>query len=119
MNFGHLIRDLRRAKNLGQRALAQKIGISFTYVSKIENHQLDFGEYPSDDLIRKLAKALDADEDELLLLAKKIPAQVRKRVLQRPDVFRAFAACDDKTLDMLVAQIETPTRSPSVNRRHK
>jgi transcriptional regulator with XRE-family HTH domain len=110
MKFGYRIRDLRRAKNLGQRALAERTGISFTYVSKIENHQLDFGEYPSDDLIRKLAKALDADEDELLLLAEKIPAQVRKRVLQRPDAFRAFAACDDKTLDRLVAQISKPRR---------
>jgi transcriptional regulator with XRE-family HTH domain len=105
MKFGQRIRDLRRAQNLGQRALAEKIGISFTYVSKIENHQLDFGEYPSDDLIRKLAKALDADEDELLLLAEKIPAQVRERVLERPDVFRAFAACDDKTLDRLLQQV--------------
>jgi hypothetical protein len=57
------------------------VGISFTYVSEIENHQLDFGEYPSDDLIRKLAKALDANEDEHLLLAEKIPEQVRVRVL--------------------------------------
>jgi transcriptional regulator with XRE-family HTH domain len=105
MKFGHRIRDLRRAKNLGQRALAERVGISFTYVSKIENHQLDFGEYPSDELIRKLAKALDAEEDELLLLAEKIPESVRVRVLQRPDAFRAFAACDDETLDRLLIQI--------------
>src|SRR5438105_874748 len=105
MKFGHRIRDLRRAKNLGQRALAERVGISFTYVSKIENHQLDFGEYPSDELIRKLAKALDADEDELLLLAEKIPEPVRVRVLQRPDAFRAFAACDDETLDRLLVQL--------------
>jgi transcriptional regulator with XRE-family HTH domain len=110
MKFGQRIRDLRREKNLGQRALADKVGISFTYVSKIENHQLDFGEYPSVELIGKLAKALDADEDELLLLAEKIPEQVRVRVLQRPDAFRALAACDDKTLDMLVAQIDKPRR---------
>lgn len=114
MRFGHRIRDLRRAKNLGQRALAEKLGISFTYVSKIENHQLDFGDYPSDDLVRKLAKALDADEDELLLLAEKIPELVRVRVLQRPDAFRAFAACDDETLDRLMVAVgQTPVnRSP-------
>jgi HTH-type transcriptional regulator, competence development regulator len=111
MKFGQRIRDLRRAKNLGQRALAKKIGISFTYVSKIENHQLDFGEYPSNELIRRLAKALDADEDELLLLAEKIPEQVRVRVLQRPDAFCAFAACDDDTLDRLMIEIgEAPAK---------
>lgn len=104
MKFGQRIRELLRAKNLGQRALAEKLGISFTYVSKIENHQLDFGDYPSDHLIRKLAEALDVDEDELLLLAEKIPSQVRERVLQRPDAFRVFAACDDDTLDRLMEQ---------------
>ena len=53
--------------------LGAKVGVSFTYVSRIENENLDFGPYPSDALIGKLAKALEADEDELLLLAKKIP----------------------------------------------
>ena len=48
------------------RALGKLVGVSFTYISKVENHQLDFGEYPSEDLIRKLAKALEVDEDELL-----------------------------------------------------
>jgi transcriptional regulator with XRE-family HTH domain len=118
MKFGERIRDLRRARNLGQRALAEKLGISFTYVSKIENHQLDFGEYPSVELIGKLAKALDADDDELLLLAEKIPEQVRVRVLQRPDAFCAFAACDDETLDRLMVEIgQAPTTSPRPRRR--
>ena len=45
--FGDRVRNLRRAKGLGQRALAKEVGISLTYVSKIENHRLDFGDYPS------------------------------------------------------------------------
>lgn len=55
--------------NFGQRPLAKQVGISFTYLSKIENDQLDFGEYLSDNLIRRLATPIEADEDELLLLA--------------------------------------------------
>jgi hypothetical protein len=31
-------------------------------------------------------------------------SQVRERVLQRPDAFRVFAACDDDTLDRLMEQ---------------
>ncbi len=54
---------------------------------------MTYGDYPSEALIHRLADALDADEDELLLLAEKIPQQVRQRVLQRPDAFRAFASC--------------------------
>ncbi len=63
------------------------------------------GDYPSDALIHKVADVLEADEEELLILAKRIPEPVKQRVLQRPDVFRAFAKCDDKTLDRLVKEI--------------
>jgi transcriptional regulator with XRE-family HTH domain len=104
--FGQRIKSLRKVKNLGQRALAAKIGVSFTYVSRIENENLDFGQYPSEALIVKLAEALDADADELLLLAKKIPERIKKRVLERPDVFSALADADDKTLDRLLAQVK-------------
>ncbi len=106
MRFGQRIRELRKAKGLGQRALGKLAGVSFTYISKVENHQLDFGEYPSEDLIRKLAKALEADEDELLVLAEKVPDRIRRRVLERPDAFGKLARLNDRALDRLVAQIE-------------
>lgn len=105
MRFGERLRELRKANGLSQRALGVKVGVSFTYVSKIENEKLDFGDYPSDVLIHRLAVALEADEGELLLLAKRIPEPVKKRVLQRPDAFLAFAACDDATLDKLMGEI--------------
>jgi hypothetical protein len=38
-----------------------------------------------------VAIALDADADELLLTAKKIPARIRKWVLEQPDAFRQIA----------------------------
>jgi transcriptional regulator with XRE-family HTH domain len=106
MIFGERVRQLRRARNLTLRGLATKVRVNFTYISKIENQNLSFGEYPSEDLIRKLAKALGANVDELLLLAEKIPADIRKRVIERPDAFRKLARLDDKALDRLVAQIE-------------
>ncbi len=107
--FGQRVRELRRAKSLGQRALAAKVGVSFTYISRVETESLDFGPYPSEQLILKLAEALDADEDELLLLAKKIPEAIRQRVLERPDAFRKLAALDDETLDLVLAEAENLT----------
>jgi transcriptional regulator with XRE-family HTH domain len=104
---GQRVRELRRAKNLGQRALAAKVRVSFTYVSRIENENLDFGPYPSEELIVKLARALEADADELLLLAKKIPEPIRLRVLERPDAFRKLAALDDETLDLVLAEVDS------------
>jgi transcriptional regulator with XRE-family HTH domain len=49
------------------------VGIDHTYLSKIENEKLTFGDYPSEELVCKLAEDLDADPNELLLLAEKIP----------------------------------------------
>jgi transcriptional regulator with XRE-family HTH domain len=105
MRFGEKVRTLRKAKNLGQRELADAVGVSFTYISKIENHRLDFGDYPSAEVIEKIAMALDADPTELLVLAEKIPELIRRRILERPDAFRKLALLDNATLDRLVDQI--------------
>jgi transcriptional regulator with XRE-family HTH domain len=109
MTFGERIRELRKAKNFSQRDLATKVGVNFTYISKIENEKLDFGDYPSEDLIRKLAKALRADADELLILAEKIPEAIKKRVIQRPDVFRKLVKLDDESLDKLLENLDDET----------
>src|ERR1035438_9726081 len=105
MRFGERVRQLRLAKAWRLRDLAARVDVGFTYLSRVENERLNFGDYPSNALIHRLADALDADEEELLLLAKRIPEPVKKRVLQRPDAFRAFATCDDATLDKLMFQI--------------
>ena len=105
MRFGDRVRVLRTTKGLSQRALGQMIGVSFTYVSKIENEKIDFGDYPNEDLIRKLASVLEVDEDEMLILAEKIPERIRRRVLERPDAFRTFASLDDSAIDDLLRRI--------------
>lgn len=112
MRFGERIRDLRRKKNLSQEALAKLVGVTAPYLSKVENHRLDFGEHPAEKLIHKLADALDADETELLILAEKVPPHIRRRFFQRPDAFSQIAALDDGALDRLIAQIgQTPDKS--------
>lgn len=110
MTFGDRVRELRQKKGWTLRDLGEKVGVGFTYLSRVENERLNYGDYPSDALIHRLADALDGDECELLILAKRVPESVKKRVLQRPDAFCAFAACDDDTLDNLMVQIgQTPT----------
>jgi len=116
MRFGERVRELRQAKHLTLRGLAAKVGVGFTYLSKVENEHLAFADYPSDDLICRVAKALDADADELLLLAEKIPAQIKRRVLERPDAFRQLADLDDRTLDRVLAAIH-PTPQPAPRSR--
>ena len=106
MKFGEKIRELRKSQNLTQKELGDLVGVTFAYISKVENERLDFGDYPSEDLIRKLAAALGTDEDELMLLAKKIPENIRQRVLERPEALRKFADLTDTDIDQLLEQIE-------------
>jgi HTH-type transcriptional regulator, competence development regulator len=106
MRFGDTIRELRKAKGLTLRALGREVGVSYAYVSKVENGKLDFGDYPSEDLIRRLAAALGGDEEGLLLLAEKIPEAIRRRFFERPDAFRRIARLDDGRLDRMLAAID-------------
>jgi hypothetical protein len=80
--------------------------VNFTYISKIENEKLDFAQFPSEQLIRSMAAALEADTDELLLLAQKIPEPIKKRVIERPDAFRKIASLDDDALNKLLDNLE-------------
>ena len=104
MTFGERVRELRKAKNLTLRDLAGQVGVDFTYLSKIECGKLDFGDYPGEGLIVKLAKALGAEEEELMLMAEKVPESIRRRVIQRPDAFRQIAKLDDEALDRFLRQ---------------
>ena len=105
MRFGERVRELRRKKGWRLRDLAERVGVGHTHLSRIENERLNYGEFPTTPLIHRLAQALDTDVDELLLLSKRIPEVVKKRVLERPDAFLTFAVCDDAMLDKLLSYV--------------
>ncbi|MDX1963861.1 MAG: helix-turn-helix transcriptional regulator [Pirellulales bacterium] len=73
MSFGNRVRELRQAKNLTLRDLAKEVKVTFTYLSNNENQNLWFSEFSSDELIVRLAGVLNADQNQLLLLAEKTP----------------------------------------------
>lgn len=111
MQFGQRVRQLREQHVWTQQELANRVGVSVSYISKVENERLHFGDYPSEKFIYKLADELDADDEELLLLADKVPEGIRKRIRERPDAFRRIAGLDDKALDKVVAGLdEKPKR---------
>ncbi len=107
MRFGERVRELRLQRKLTQQKVAEKIGVTVGYISKVEKERLQFGDYPSEKFIHKLADALQCDEDELLLLTDRVPPAIQMRVLERPEAFRRIAELDDRTLDRLLNQIET------------
>ena len=105
MQFGQRVRKLREQCGLTQKDLAERLNVSPSYVNKVERERLHFGDYPSAKFIHKLAVELDAVEDELLLLADKVPDGIRQRIRERPEVFEALATCDDATLDRVLIAI--------------
>jgi len=109
MKFGERVRVLRQQRQLTQQKLAERVGVSVGYISKVETERLQFGDYPSEKFIHKLAEALEADEDELLLLSERVPEPIRKRVLERPDVFGPLAQLDDRSLDSVLLHVQVTT----------
>jgi transcriptional regulator with XRE-family HTH domain len=105
MRFGNRVRSLRVQRGMTQQLLAQKLCVSVSYISKVENETLHFGDYPSEKFIHKLSEELEADEDELLLLADKVPLSIRERIRQRPRLFRVLAKMDIDALDKLEVTI--------------
>jgi HTH-type transcriptional regulator, competence development regulator len=85
--FGQRIQRLRRERGLTQRQVAKDLDIDFTYLSKLENGR--DGEVPGEETVRKLAALLKTDEEELLALAGKVPAELRARA-QRDVAFARF-----------------------------
>jgi transcriptional regulator with XRE-family HTH domain len=83
--------------------VADRTGVSVSYISKVENDRLHFGDYPSEKFIHKLAGELNADEDELLILADKVPVAIRDQIRERPELFRKISLLDPERLAELEA----------------
>ena len=78
-DFGETLKRLRKEQKITQRDLAERVEVDFTYISKMENGKLQ--NYPSESIIRKMADVLGIDADELILLAKKVPSNIRETIM--------------------------------------
>lgn len=89
-DFGTLIRQARKEQKYSQRELAKLLKIDFTYLSKLENNRADYA--PKEDVIRKLAKYLNLNDEELIFLAGRIPQQeedlLKQHYKDMPALFR-------------------------------
>ncbi|HEY82603.1 MAG TPA: helix-turn-helix domain-containing protein [Dehalococcoidia bacterium] len=78
--FGQRLKELRTRAGLTQRELAEKVGVDFSYLSKLENGVLP---PPSEKTLLRLAEVLNADKDELFILAGRIPADIAELLKNR------------------------------------
>ncbi len=51
MRFGNRVRELRLLRGLTQRMLAERLAVSMSYVSKVENERLNAGNFPSESFV--------------------------------------------------------------------
>ena len=79
--FGAFIRRVREAKEIGLREMAKKIGVSPTYLSKVERDEFS---PPAEDKVRKIAGVLGLDADELLALAGRVATDLTEIIRERP-----------------------------------
>ena len=89
-SFGALVRREREAREIGLREMAKKIGVSPTYLSKVERDEFP---PPVEEKVRKIADIIGRDPDELLALAGRVASDltdiIRKRPREMADFLRA------------------------------
>src|ERR1700674_5444450 len=69
-NFGTQLRGLRKTANLTQESVAERAGITPSYISKLETGHL--AHTPSISTLRRLAAGLGVDELDLISAANKL-----------------------------------------------
>ena len=62
MKFGAFVRQEREEREIGLREMAKMIGVSPTYLSKVERDEFP---PPAEDKVRKIAEIFNIDVDEL------------------------------------------------------
>ena len=80
VTFGEQVKILRKQKHITQKQLAEKIGVDFTYISKMEKNKTVHS--PSEKIIRKIALVLETNAEDLILLAGKLPRNWLERLFQ-------------------------------------
>ena len=85
--FGRFVRREREAKELGLREMAKMIGVSPTYLSKVERDEFP---PPAEDRVKKIAEVLNLDPDELLALAGRVASDLTEIIRRQPHEAASF-----------------------------
>lgn len=94
--FGERIRRLRTEQKLGLRSFAKTIGISPTYLSRIETNEEKSP--PAEKVIRAIANELGDDFDELMGMAGRVASDVEKVITKDPGMPAFLRTAKEKNL---------------------
>jgi len=80
--FGQLLRELRSERQMGIKQLGPELGVTYTYISKLENERAK----PSEELIQRIATFFNCNPDMLYIAADKVPADAIDVIRRQPNV---------------------------------
>jgi len=110
--FGDKVRRLRQERRrkdrrFSLRQFADRVGMSPTYLSKVERGELP---PPAEDKIRAIAAALDVDAEELMAAAGRVPTDLMDALRNRHgdlwDLVRAASKLPGKEVKRMLRTIE-------------
>ncbi len=88
--FGEVLREKRVEKGFSLRKFAQLVGVSPTYLSQVEQGNVD---PPTADRVKRMAELLGDQPDELIVLAGRLPEDLPGIIQEEPaevaDLLRA------------------------------
>lgn len=105
--FGQVLREARLEKKYSLRKFAQLVGISPTYLSQVEQSNVD---PPTADRVKKMAEILEVDVDEWTALAGRLtedlPGIIHESPKDVPDLLRAVRGMSPDQLRRLREEAE-------------
>lgn len=87
VTFGATVRREREQLEVGLRQFAKMIGVSPTYLSKVERDEFP---PPAENKVVAIAKLIGRDPDELLALAGKVSSELTEIIRQHPREMASF-----------------------------
>lgn len=104
VEFGKFVRDRRLELNIGLREFATLIDLSPAFISKME-----IGDFspPKEENIKKMAKILKLDQDELLAKAGKISSDLQEIISTQPKLYASLLRrAKKKQIEKYVGDLE-------------
>jgi HTH-type transcriptional regulator, competence development regulator len=79
--FGKVLREKRMAKGISLRKFAERVGVSATYLSQVEQGNVL---PPTADRVQRMAEMLGENPDEMIALAGRVPDDLPEIIQRRP-----------------------------------
>jgi len=107
-HFGMILRERRLARGYSLRKFAELVEVSPTYLSLVETGKAEYA--PAADRVKRMAELLDADADEWITKAGRMPEDLKEIILsdleQMPALLRAAKGLTPEQLRQFIEDMQ-------------